>query len=261
MGTVEIAELRAKALGALVGGRSAWRGLEEVAGAIGREEGETTDLLAELDVDGWLAVWEFDDRVVVTLSALGAERLGVRLIEPGEGREPRWAKLGDPEPSPPRARNTCARERAADLAFAVDPQPTPDLAAERAELAAIVAGDPAETDKLPRPSLLVGQGLTPWPGPSRAAEATCPACGSAPLPPHAYCLCCDAWGLDGRVITARPCRPARHPRRRSGPPNAPDDAQARKSRRKSRRRRKLEARIAADRRRARPPVGGGIPLA
>jgi hypothetical protein len=94
--------------------------------------------------------------------------------------------------------------------------------AERSEQAAAVARAVAETrthvlpcspndagrpDDWPLPSLLLGVGLTPWPGPGQEHdhETTCPVCGSRRLGPHMYCLYCDRWGLD-RLLTTNPGR-------------------------------------------------------
>lgn len=260
-------ELWARILDALVGGPAAWQSPAELAAALGEDESRTTDLLAELDVAGWLAVWEFDDSLVVTLSALGAGRLGVRLIETAEDRAPRWARADEPEPGRPRARHVCTHQRAADLAFVVDPRPTPDQSAERAEVAARIAADP-EDDRLPRPTLLLGQGLSPWPGPGRDHSAPCPVCRSNPLRPHEYCLCCDGWGLDGKVYTACPAGAPRPAARKRPDSPKPADGRDDRARRKSRRRRRLEAKAAADRRKSRPgrpsrkgPGDGGTPLA
>ncbi len=255
-------------LGALMGGPIAWRSPRELAEALGRDEGDTTDLLASMDEDGWLGVWEIDGEVFVTLSALGAERLGVRLVESAEDHAPRWSPRGNPEPPTPRARNVCTLARAADLAFVIDPSPSPDLAAQRTEAVARRALAPDATDNLPWPTLLLGQGLTPWPGPGRDPLAPCPACRSAALRPHVYCLCCDRWGLDDKLSAGSEGRPSQHQARRQGPPSEQADGVAQRARRKSRRRRKLEARNVVDRQRdPRRPTGAkghgreGTPLA
>jgi len=299
---VEMPETWGRVIGALVGGVFAWRTPGEVAGTLGWGEGVTTDVLASLDADGWLAVWEVEGGPLVTLSPLGADRLGVRLVEVGYDEVARWAPAGDPEPPRPRARHVCAGRRAADMDFVVDPQPGPDEALADAEWGIREAEcrdgpapgpgpdpDPdADADHairlrrtaFPFPSLLIGQGLCPWPGPGRDPAAPCPACRERPIRPHAYCLCCDRWGLDGLLAATRrdgPGRPAGPgSRARAAPPrhfplanpDAPPGSasasmpgQAERDRRKARRRRKMQARIEAERGRRTRPDPDGSPLA
>ena len=284
---VEMPETWGRVIGALLGGAMAWRTPGEVAGALGWDDGAATDVLAELDVAGWLAVWEVEGGPVVTLSPLGAGRLGVRLVEVGAAEVARWAKAGDPEPPRPRARHVCSRRRAAEMDFVVDPYPTPDEAWEIAERGMRMAESPRESahpadphsairiphPALPYPTLLIGQGLTPWPGPGREPSAPCPACGERPLGHHAYCLCCDRWGLDGLLAGPGRARPPRsgapRPGGKAAPPGqfplagrdaeAPPGAapgQGEKARRKARRRRKLKARIDAEKSRRRRGAGG-----
>ena len=157
-----------------------------------------------MDSDGWL--WrpgsrEFD--VVVTLSVAAASRLGVRLVESGHDEVPRWARVGDPEPPVPRALGVFRGERAANLELVIDSSDTPEQAVERAEEASMLAGDPVGQSgasllrtSLPGPTILVGTGLSPWPGPGLGRKAPCPSCGSKRLKPSMYCLYCDRWGLD-----------------------------------------------------------------
>ncbi len=271
----ELSEDQTRVLGALVAGPDAWSTPASLAQALGREESATTDLLADLDDGGWLAVWERDDSPtpLVTLSPLGADRLGVRLVESGPEELARWSSAGDPEPPTPRARHVCARGRGADLAFVPDPHPSPDQAAALADTPARPAGHNGRS--WPYPTMLIGQGLTPWPGPSPGPTpaAPCPACRDRRLVPHAYCLRCDRWGRDDPSSLATPCasepvqtrRRARHCRppgttdvpptsTRPNPPTTtpsnPAGPLADRQRRKRRRRGKMEARIAADRRRA-----------
>src|SRR3954469_21110157 len=83
----------------------AWQTPQEIAAALGRGEAETSDLLCDLDVAGWLSGGDTDSAPVATLSALAAERLDVRLVEVGQSQTPRWARSGDPDPPPPRSKN------------------------------------------------------------------------------------------------------------------------------------------------------------
>jgi hypothetical protein len=218
---VELTEAWRGVLEALASGQLAWQSPAELADRLGREVEETTDLLCDLDVAGWLEVWESETGTLVTLSPLAAERLGVRLIESGPDATPRWSPVGEPEPREPRATHVTAASRAAALDFVLDPEPDPGEAAVGSERAASVAAalraqaagtwprphgpaGPTSLDDLPSPSLLIGVGLTPWPGPDQLeADAICPACGSRRLGPHMYCLCCDRWGLDGLFGGAR----------------------------------------------------------
>ena len=102
---------------------------------LGRDVEETTDLLADLDAEGWLSAWERGDDVVVTLSTVGASWLGVRLVEFGPNETPRWAGSGEPEPPRPRASRVFRGERAASLASVVDPSASASEVLERAEAA------------------------------------------------------------------------------------------------------------------------------
>jgi hypothetical protein len=190
-------------LNALLDGPVDWRSPEQIAAVLGRDVSETTDVLCDLDLGGWVSVQETDRGASVALSALGAERLAVRLVEFGPRATLRWARADEPDPPVPHARHVCRAERAAALDFLVDPSPSPEAAAESAEDAEALARAgvmPASTkfdpDAFPRPSLLIGTGLTPWPGPVLAPDAVCPACGGGTLGPQMYCLYCDRWGLD-----------------------------------------------------------------
>ena len=211
----------------------------------------------------------------MTLSPLAAERLGVRIVEVGAAETPRWAPAGDPEPPAPRSRHVCVGERGASLEFVPDPAMPPEMAAERAERAEraaarprpVLPANPADPrlDDAPRPSLLLGLGLTPWPGPGGPFGPPCPACGDRALRRHVYCLVCDRWGSDaasGAAATpdlepekAR-ARPPARTRSRNEP--SPDGLRAE---RKARRKARLQAKVdAAKARKARPqaPTGGAV---
>jgi hypothetical protein len=216
----ELTEEGRAVIEALVAAPIAWRSSSELASATGLGLEATADLLATLDVGGWLSAWERPDDVVVTLSAEAAWKLDVRVVESGPGATPRWAGRSQPEPPPPRASGLFRGELAARLERVVDGQPGPVAEAERAEEAAARSAAPVAphsmvaADSLPRPSLLVGTGLSPWPGPGDGRKATCPACRSRRLGPSSYCLCCDRWGLDHLIRGESPPRPG--PRRESG---------------------------------------------
>lgn len=243
----------------------AWRSPSEIAAALAWREGETTDILCDLDLAGWLSVWETESGPLVTLSALAAERLEVRLVEVGAGGTPRWARAGDAEPPPPRSKNVCLSERAASLEYVSDPDLPPDVSAERGERAEAVArtfrGAPSRPDRReepPRPTVLVGLSLTPWPGPREPSDAACPACGGLTLGPQAYCLYCDRWGLD-RLTPGRAPSPSAPPTPRAVRPE-PDRAAAEKAQaerlralRRSKRKGRHQARRDADRGRKTKP--------
>jgi hypothetical protein len=225
---VELSDAWRVVLNALVEAAVAWQSPEEIAGTIECGIEETTDLLCDLDLAGWIEVWDGASGPLVTLSPLGAERMGVRLVEIGPDATPRWAPVSDPEPPAPPSTHVCASGRAASLDFVADSAPEPVEMAARSERAAAVFRAVAELrvhvlprspnvaghpDDWPLPSLLLGVGLTPWPGPGQEPdrEATCPVCGSRRLGPHMYCLYCDRWGLDcllmanpGRKAASRP---------------------------------------------------------
>ncbi|RUL85735.1 zinc ribbon domain-containing protein [Tautonia sociabilis] len=193
-------------LEAIARGPIAWSTPTELADALGLDEDETLDELASMDVAGLIEVWERPEGIVVTLSSLSAARLGVRLVAPDPLADPRWAGLGAPEPSRGRTSSEGKAAGAAGIEAIVDRQPGPDVEAERGEpTRRHDAGHPRGADgrgDLPRPTRLIGTGLVPWPGPQTSSTSRCPACGSRLLPPQAYCLYCDRWGLDEKTPTA-----------------------------------------------------------
>jgi hypothetical protein len=197
----DLSEEGRRVIEALVRAPLAWQSPLELARAMGRDLEETTNLLASLDADGWLAAWEREFDVVVTLSVAGASLLGLRLVEAGFDEVPRWAGRGDREPPGLRASGVFRDERAATLELVADPSCTAEDAVERAEEALLRAGSRKQLADhnscyLPVPTLLVGLGLTPWPGPGDGRKASCPSCASKRLKPSMYCLYCDRWGLD-----------------------------------------------------------------
>jgi hypothetical protein len=238
---LELSEEGLRIVEALVKAPVAWQSPAELASTMGLGIEATTDLLAFLDADGWLSAWEREFDVVVTLSVEGASRLGVRLVEFGRDEVPRWAGLGEPEPPRPKASGVFRSERAACLELVVDPSESPEEAAERAEEALnrwSIPSDPREkafVDGLPGPTLLLGTGLSPWPGPGDGRKASCPSCGSKRLKPTMYCLYCDRWGLDHLLRDEPPARPRapRGPRDEAGRREV--EREARKAKRRARR--------------------------
>ena len=231
----EIPAIWQQILVAVVAGPLAWRTPAEVATCAGREVEETTDVLAELDVAGWVEVWDRDEGPAVTLSPLAAARLLLRLVEGGPDQYPRWSRVGEVTPRAIRCGASHRATRGDALASALDTHPGPLLAAMHNERAASPdvppATDPGHAP--PRPTLLIGHGLSPWPGPARAARPPCPACAGLPLKPHMYCLCCDGWGRDRPDAPARP-KVGPIDRRLADPRRAVAERYRRRSRRKAR---------------------------
>ena len=199
-------------LGAILRGATVWSAPGDLANDLGWSVDATTDRLAELDAAGWIEVWERKPEcdVVVTLSSLGAERLGVRLVEYGLNLTPRWLAINEPEPPLPRVSGVFINARAMDLEFVVDPSPRPDEQAESGEESARFASGPSRRGgkhEPPKPKRFVGQGLVPWPGPEAFEKPLCPACSGGPLAPSEYCLGCDRWGLDA-VASRTPSVPS-----------------------------------------------------
>jgi hypothetical protein len=195
----ELPEAWQRVLQSIRSAEDAWRTPDSIAAGLGWEAEPTWDLLASMDVAGWLAVWERPDGPVVTLSPLGAERLGVRLREHGSPVRLTWVPVDEPEPRGPRLPRSDSFAPGTGWQEAVDLGPPPD--------AGLNAPEPVRRPAGPRrPALLMGLRLSPWPGPRVHPGDSCPACGCLPLPPHGYCLLCDRWGLD--AAPERPERPA-----------------------------------------------------
>lgn len=232
-------------LKSLTAGPLAWRTPTELAGALGRDRDELTDELATMDVAGWLDVWErpAPSEIVVTLSAWGAGRLGVRLAENGGGLSYRWIEADQPEPGHFRARGVAASAPLEELDLVLDTRPAPGASIDDLDEAEALDDDaPGAPRDWPCPTHLVGEGLTPWPGPA-ATVPVCPACRGRRLGTREYCLRCDRWGLDHRLRQA-----ADRERARTAPrsPGRDEPAQTRRlrDRRKARRRSRLTARFA-----------------
>ncbi|MGE3818700.1 MAG: hypothetical protein AB7I30_04645 [Isosphaeraceae bacterium] len=257
-------------LQAMVQAPVCWLMPEWLARALNWGLEETTDRLSDLDAQGWIEVQEEEPDGVprVMISALGAQRLGLKLAEVGLSGTVRWVGLGEPETSPPRAKHVSLGAQGADLASLPDPSPDPELAAIRGERAEAVERSLSDSsprprvgargETLPTPSMLLGMGLSPWPGPGQSPDpgATCPACGSRKLRPQAYCLYCDRWGLDRLLGNAQgaPLVPLSSPPVAASPArdaSATERLQAERLRlhRKAKRRRKHSASVELDRRR------------
>ncbi|GIW88404.1 MAG: hypothetical protein KatS3mg108_2728 [Isosphaeraceae bacterium] len=112
-------------LDALIRADHTWQTPGALARWMGRDIEQLTDTLAEMDLAGWLAVWERPDGVRVTLSAWAARQLRVRLVEAGGVGRWRWlparpqtggrssGRLFEPRrggsPTAPSGRSTLAR--------------------------------------------------------------------------------------------------------------------------------------------------------
>lgn len=174
----------------------AWRTPEQVAANLGWDAEFTKDVLADLDVAGWLEVWERDDDLVVTLSPWAAEQLCLTMHEAGRSRIHRWV-MGERPAMRRIDKKQLNPERLEHLA---DSAPTPDLLLEAAE------GGHIHCDVIERrrPRVLLGMSLIPWPGPEqRRGRGPCASCGSRQLKLDTYCLLCDCWGRDEEIFGDR----------------------------------------------------------
>lgn len=180
-------------LWALVDGPASWRSAPDLGDATGLGP----DLLAELadlDAGGWLEIADGDDGPLVMLSALGAERLGVRLFEQAEDSY-RWVPLSDPWPPERQARESPRHVAPTDIEGLVDPAPGPAELARRSEQSGRWGEDVPDGEP-PRPSILIGLALSPWPTSPPDPDRPCPGCRGRHLPPSWCCLVCLRWGLD-----------------------------------------------------------------
>ena len=247
---VELTEAHRAVLRAILAAPVAWRTPAELALSLGADLEETTDHLATLDVGGWLVAWEDGGSAgpAVTLSPAGAARLDARLVEHGPDETPRWATRDQGDPPMHRALGVFRNDRAAALELVIDPRVSPDREMEAAEEAEgrLAAPDrprwAPRSGRMPRPTLLLGTGTSPWPGPVRIPSEgrTCPVCGDRPLGPTIYCLLCDRWGLDHRVEDDVIPDPPEIPEFRE-PVTAPGRRKIEARARKAKRRRRMAA--------------------
>jgi hypothetical protein len=224
-------------LDVLIAAPIAWQTPREIAAALACEVETTSDLLCEMDLEGWIAVWDGENEPRITLTPLAAERLGVSIVEFGAQLSPRWARAGDPVPAETRPTHIHSLEQHARPDQMLDPYDSPDLAAENSERlerrAASLRKRPARLshiDDLPCPIHLLGSGLTPWPGPAELqTRSCCPACGDRPLAPHVYCLCCNRWGLDDLLAILRAKQPEHRSARETAKTSLPDPVETGKA--------------------------------
>jgi hypothetical protein len=217
-------------LHSIVAGPLGWQTPAQLAAQLGLDLDTTHDILAGLDLGGWLEPWETGATLYITLSPLAAERARVRLtpvrFESGAVSDSamHWISIDEPVSSP-RARG-CSDEDREYLDCFIDPSPGPEAELEAAERDARIAerkldaGDARWHHFLPRPTILLGVGLTPWPGPRQHQGPDCPACGSKPISESAYCLICDRWGLDHVFADHMKTSRARHPGGKTNPISA-----------------------------------------
>lgn len=249
----ELSERSRCVLRTLIAAPIAWLAPSHLAAKIGGDREKTLDALAELDSAGWLDPWEIDGDLFVTLTTYAAERLGVRLAPGGRSDTMRWVPISEPEPSPRTPGRGQGDVDALDLI--PDPSPGPEAAVEAAERADRLVSrptsgaDPISISSLPRPAILLGSGLTPWPGPEESRGPVCPGCKSQPIPEKAYCLVCDRWGLDPMLAAANgqaaPTRRTARPTPNCRP--CAGDRCGAKLARKEKHRRKMEKQIEVDR--------------
>lgn len=256
---VDLPENGIPLMNALLGATLAWQTPAQLADALGNELEETLDLLCNLDEIGWLEVWDCEDGPLITLSPIAAARLCVRIVEVGPGETPRWAGSGDPDPPPRRAKGVFLSVRGAELEYVVDPislvEIDIDIDENRTEPSQEESRSNRRYSEGLRPRLLLGQGLTPWPGPTAVRNERCPACLGQLLQPFMYCLCCDRWGRDrpdaivaktGQANALRPRKSCQGVRKAEEPQTR---AQRERTLRKSRRRKRKQDQIQEERQR------------
>ncbi len=183
-------------LKALAEASVAWQSPDQLASTLGWKRSRVADRLVDLEDRGLVETWDLEEDLYTVLTPLGAQRMGVRLVEGGTETPLYWEPIASPEPRPARARLTCCKAASADGAFVVDPNPSAEAMAEHHEWTAASqrVNDP---DRLPRPTQLVGLSQVGWPGPSQVEpHQPCPVCQDRPLSLSSYCLYCDRWGAD-----------------------------------------------------------------
>ena len=175
---------------ALLSASVAWRSPAHLAAGSGLPLPAVFCALADLEADEWICHWETEDELTVTLTPIGAARLGVRLIEVGHNEHPRWTNIESPDPPLPKAKGIFRDYQA--LALIPDPRSEVSLD-EEAELVPVAdpagcpgLGSPGAPDAQPHRHLEHGD-----PGHLRAPGEPCPACGSA-LSKRAGCPYCSA---------------------------------------------------------------------
>jgi hypothetical protein len=195
---IEIAAYFAVIATALIDGPSAWMTPDQIAAAIDLENGLVLDALVELDARGLVSAWPDHDPPVVTLTALGAKRAGVRLVETGSIELYRWSRdSASARPRKPPSRRKIRLQEEHDRLINAVPDPHDDLDQLERELDRHERRHRARSGP-PRPTLLlIGGALIPWEEDgflTTVLGTPCPTCRGDALPVLAYCLRCSRWG-------------------------------------------------------------------
>ncbi len=230
---------------ALVDARSAWLSEPAIAAALGVPDAELRVAVAGLVAGRLLERWDRPDGAVVTLTALGARQLGVRLVELADGELYRWS-----------ADAVSVRTRRVSRSARLRTEAHADLLEQRADRGyehrtrTINRRAAERSDLRPPAILLLGEAIWPWdehrtgPRPPTWCRACaprmlrrhrvvapsscgpcgrrrpprldhCPACRGRKLSPSTYCLRCDRWGMDG-YFGRRLGTKSRRPERKAG---------------------------------------------
>ena len=212
----------------LATGRADWRDPKAVAQAAGLAMDQAADMLAALDMVGWIDC-DDDDEIAglkVCLSCLGSDRLGVKITEAGPGEVPIWSRanyvpqtrirrqphqipLEEVDPYP-----EIGDDDQVDLGCyePADPRPGPAELVEAAEEAELAFRKASSVDPYPKlrpprelyPSLILGINAQ-WQGPRLTGEGVCPGCLDKPLQPSVACVYdgCDRWGGVEKPVRSR----------------------------------------------------------
>jgi hypothetical protein len=188
-----------------------------LAAALAVEPDVMLDQLAEMDIAGWICVWETEGGPLITYSPLTVERLDLKLTEDARGTL-RWVieAEGTPERVYPRP---CHDDGQVDVLDTIaDPSPGPDEiaerneAAERAGAALIARSDryPLAAEDVPYPTVMLLGNESDWYEIDRRrgrkpAFRRCDCCKGRKLPLNHYCLRCSRWGWDPYFAAPKPC--------------------------------------------------------
>jgi hypothetical protein len=226
-------------------GPRAWARPEELATALGWEPADVDRIATGLEAAGLVDRWNEN----VTLSPLGASRLGIHLVANERLELYRWSS--DSASARSRRPSHRAIRRMHDHDWSV--QQIADPGALEAQDIALRAEKRvrrrAVRDDCPFPVIILwGNGLLVWDELNRQDRPElrcrscrprlrrhkqimaalcgcglghrprpnlqfCPGCHGRPLRPSMYCLRCDRWGLDGYFARKRIRRPIYLPRR------------------------------------------------
>lgn len=210
-------QLRDEILATIVNYDAAWITPASISEKIQCPNDVVEDCLADLETESLITTWEDEDgRLSVTLTPLGAEKLGVQLT-PIDDTRCRWMRLD--QPAPRLHATSQVREAWEDSLPISDSSPGPeDIAAMNEEIGALCAFPISRRKQLPRtswrgiqrldenflpyPTMLLGVGIALW---DNIEHRVCPGCQNRELETYEYCLRCDRWGMD-RQMQTRPVR-------------------------------------------------------